>query len=60
MEERPDRVKADVSDTCLRRGTLTPESRANSNIAQALGKKDSLKKMINGEPGVFQKTAWRD
>lgn len=36
--------------------TLPPRARANSNIAQALGKKDSLKIMINGEPGVFH---WR-
>lgn len=58
MEECPDRVKADLSDTCLHRaGDSAPKSRANSNIAQALGKKDSLKKMINGVPGVFQKTA---
>lgn len=60
-EERHDRVRADVSDTCLRGARdSAPESPANSNIAQALGKKDSLKNMINGEPGVFQKTAWRD
>lgn len=60
-EERRDRVGADVSDACVRGARdSAPESRANSNIAQALGKKDSLKTMINGEPGVFQKTAWRD
>lgn len=61
-EELPDRVRADVSDTRLHgAGDSAPESPANSNIAQALGgEKDSLKSMINGEPGVFEETACRD
>lgn len=64
IEECTDRVKADVWDTCPHGAVwggwveggvgLCPRGRANSNIAQALGKKDSLKNMINGEPGVFQ------
>lgn len=59
MEECPARVKADVSGTCLHGAENLP-SRANSNIAQALGKKDSLKTMINGEAGVLRKTPWQD
>lgn len=43
VEKRPDRVKQMFSDTCLRRDSA-PESRTNSNIAQALGGKGFLEK----------------